>query len=66
MFLLIIAKNREVYHDIVIKSKIDFVLYYYSIKPEKVEILTCVINQFFIEIQYWIRFIGNYYIFNLK
>lgn len=50
----------------VIKNKIDSATYYYSIKPEKVEILASIINQMSVEIQNWIRLTGNYFIFNLN
>lgn len=51
---------------IIIKSKVDLTTYYYSIKPDKVEILASIINQMSIEIQNWIRLTGNYFIFNIK
>jgi hypothetical protein len=51
---------------IIIKSKLDLATYYYSIKPEKVEILASIVNQMSFEIQNWIRLTGNYFIFNLN
>lgn len=51
---------------ILIKSKVDKSIYYYSIKTEGIEILATIINQLSFEIHNWIRLTGNYFIVNIK
>lgn len=51
---------------IIIRNKVDLATYYYSIKPERVEILANIVHQMFVEIQNWIRLTGNYFIYNIN
>ncbi|WNI38054.1 hypothetical protein [Chryseobacterium sp. SG20098] len=50
---------------LLIKNKVKYATFYYKIKPEKISIITNIINQLSFEIQNWIRITGNYFIYNI-